>query len=181
MKRPCNTVYRHSNGIVELRIRTIAFIFNLGDLYTESGQTSQCSISSVSTPPTARVGAFFNIFRDLQDFRSFAPLRTKKISKTCRIFFLDYHIFAAMLFRKILPNLVQILLNLNKISPEFHQNFTLWTPPSPRIQPTYGQQLSQPRAAIRRKFSHQNVRAERPLSAIFHASSSLALQLLTVA
>ena len=31
---------------------------------------------SVSTPPIAREGSFFRIFRDLQDFHTFAPLKT---------------------------------------------------------------------------------------------------------
>ena len=34
---------------------------------TESGQTLQCSFS-LSTPPTARVGSFFRIFRDLHNY-----------------------------------------------------------------------------------------------------------------
>ena len=46
-------------------------------MYTESGQTLQCSFSSVSTPPIARVGALFSIFRDLQDFHAFAPLESQ--------------------------------------------------------------------------------------------------------
>ena len=62
-------------------------IADLGDLYTESGQTLQCSFSSVSTPPIARVGAFFSILRDLQDFHSFAPLRIQNFSKNLLDFF----------------------------------------------------------------------------------------------
>ena len=46
----------------------------LRDLYTESGQTLEGSFSAVSRPPIARVGAFFSIFRDLQNFHAFAPL-----------------------------------------------------------------------------------------------------------
>ena len=65
------------------KVKTCAhfFITYLGDLYTESGQTLQCSFSSVSTPPIARVGAFFSIFRDLQDFHAFAPLRAQNFGK----------------------------------------------------------------------------------------------------
>ena len=48
---------------------------DLGDLYTESRQTSQCSFSSVSTPPIARVGAFFSIHIFSRSTR-FALLRT---------------------------------------------------------------------------------------------------------
>ena len=72
---------------------------HLGDLYAESGQTLQCSFSSVSTPPIARGGAFFSIFHDLQDIHAFAPLETQN-------------------FRKI-------LLDFHEISPEFHVNFEL--------------------------------------------------------
>ena len=63
-------------------------LLNLGDLYTESGQTLQCSFSSVSTPPIARVGAFFSIFRDLQDFHAFAPLRAQNFGKKLPYFLL---------------------------------------------------------------------------------------------
>ena len=57
-------------------------------MYTESGQTLQCSFSSVSTPPIARVGAFFSIFRDLQDFHAFAPLRAQNFGKKLPYFLL---------------------------------------------------------------------------------------------
>ena len=39
------------------------------------------SFSSVWTATIARVGAFFSIFRDLQDLHSFVPLQTQKFSK----------------------------------------------------------------------------------------------------
>ena len=56
---------------------------DLGDLYTESGQTSQCSFSSVSTPPIARVGSFSPFFEIvLQDFHSLAPLRQTTVRKS---------------------------------------------------------------------------------------------------
>ena len=38
------------------------------------------SFSAVSTATIARVGAFFHIFRDLQDLHAFAPLQTQNIS-----------------------------------------------------------------------------------------------------
>merc|ERR1711904_283738 len=60
----------------------------MGDLYTETGQTSECSFSSVSTPPIARVGACFSTFRELQDFHAFAPLRTQNFSKKIPYYFL---------------------------------------------------------------------------------------------
>ena len=39
------------------------------------------SFSAVSTATIARNGAFFQIFRDLQDFHVFAPLRTQNFEK----------------------------------------------------------------------------------------------------
>ena len=52
-----------------------------GDLYTESGQTLEGSFSAVSAATIARVGTFFQIFRDLQDFHPFAPLWTQNFNK----------------------------------------------------------------------------------------------------
>ena len=42
-----------------------------------SARTFEGSFSAVWVPTIARVGAFFHIFRDLQDSHSFAPLRTQ--------------------------------------------------------------------------------------------------------
>ena len=44
-------------------------------------QTFGGSFSAVWTATIARVGAFFSIFRDLQDVHSFAPLQIQKFSK----------------------------------------------------------------------------------------------------
>ena len=44
-------------------------------------ETFGSSFSAVSTPLIARVGSFFSIFRDLQDFQSFAPLETQNNCK----------------------------------------------------------------------------------------------------
>ena len=49
---------------------------NLGDLYTESGQTLQGSFSAVSTPLIVRVASFFSSLRDPKDLHTFTPLRT---------------------------------------------------------------------------------------------------------
>ena len=43
-------------------------------------QTLKGSFSAVWTATIARVGSFFSIFRDLQDYHSFAPLRPQKFS-----------------------------------------------------------------------------------------------------
>ena len=69
----------------------------LGDLYTESGHTLDGSFSSVSRPPIARVGAFFTVFRDLQDCHSFAPLRIQNFSKNLPIFSIILQIFCKIL------------------------------------------------------------------------------------
>ena len=42
-----------------------------------SARTFEGSFSAVWVPTIARVGAFFHIFRDLQDSHSFAPLHTQ--------------------------------------------------------------------------------------------------------
>ena len=53
-------------------------------------ETLEGSFSAVSTPQIARVGAFFSIFRDLQDVNSFAPLHTQKFNKiSSRLHFRD--------------------------------------------------------------------------------------------
>ena len=43
-------------------------------MYTESGQTLESSFAAVSRPIFAAKYAFFSIFRELQDFHTFAPL-----------------------------------------------------------------------------------------------------------
>ena len=93
---------------------------NLGDLYTESGQTSQCSFSSVSTPPIARVGAFFQIFRDLQDSHTFAPRQNQNLQtfsnfRTISLIFQECCI--------ILQNFDEILTDFQQIFTEFCRNF----------------------------------------------------------
>ena len=48
------------------------------------------SFSSVWTATIARVGAFFSIFRALQDLHSFAPLQIQKFCKKLPNFFLQF-------------------------------------------------------------------------------------------
>ena len=45
------------------------------------------SVSSVSRPQIARVGAIVSIFRDLQDWHSFAPLQSQNFSEKSSSFF----------------------------------------------------------------------------------------------
>ena len=57
------------------------------DPYSEPNhQTLEGSFSAVSKPIVARNGAFFSIFRDLQDLQSFAPLRSQNFSKILQTF-----------------------------------------------------------------------------------------------
>ena len=78
------------------------------------------SFSAVSTPPIARVGAFFSIFRDLQDFHSFAPLRIQNFSKKRASFF---HIFTEISqnFTKFRSKSIEFQRNFAGISPKFHR------------------------------------------------------------
>ena len=62
------------------------------------------SFSAVSTPLIARVGAFFSIFRDLQDYHTFAPLRPQNFSKI------------STKNNKFLANFLQIFLKFLQIS-----------------------------------------------------------------
>ena len=91
---------------------------HLGDLYTESGQTSQCSFSSVSTPPIARVGAFFSILRDLQDFHAFAPLRAQNFGKKLP-YFLPISTEKSQKFAKIRSKFGKFSRNFAGISRKF--------------------------------------------------------------
>jgi len=66
---------------------------HLGDLYTESGQTLQGSLSAVSTPTIARVGSFFSIFRALKISTPLHRSQRKILQKFSPLFlanFLDF-------------------------------------------------------------------------------------------
>ena len=52
-----------------------------GGVHAPYLQTLDGPFSAVSTPPIARVGAFFSNFRDLQDLRTSAPLRLQNFRK----------------------------------------------------------------------------------------------------
>ena len=90
------------------------------DLYTESGsgQTSECSFSSVSTPPIARVGAFCsNYCRDLQNVLSFARLRLQNLSKML----LHFSAFVVKLSTEMVQNFCRNVFKCNEISLEFYR------------------------------------------------------------
>ena len=84
------------------------------------------SFSSVSKPIFAIKYSFCSIFRDLQDFKTFAPLQIQKFTLKSSNFFarlnIEYSIFC--IFRAIFaisrPNVDEILS-------EFHQNFQKMT------------------------------------------------------
>ena len=82
-------------------------------------QTSGGSFSAVSTPQIARVGAFFRIFRDLQELHSFAPLRIQKFCKFSSNFL--------EIFWKVLENFVDFAWNssfFEQILMKICRNFT---------------------------------------------------------
>jgi hypothetical protein len=63
--------------------------------------------SAVSTATIARVGAFFRIFRDLQDVHSFAPLQNQNFGKFRNFsrflwFFSKFHRFSTQIWSKFL-------------------------------------------------------------------------------
>ena len=85
-------------------------------------QILEGSFSAASTPPIARVGSFFSIFRDLQDPHTFAPLdRSKlKIFPNFVQFFADF----LLVFIKILlffMNFIVFSINFDEIFSEFHE------------------------------------------------------------
>ena len=104
----------------------------LANLYTESGQTSKCSFSSVSTATIATKVPFFSIFRDLQDFHSFAPLRIQNFSQNLPHFL---HTFTeiSQKFAKFEPNFTKFQRNFAGISPKF-QRIPQNSPKFPKIR-----------------------------------------------
>ena len=63
-------------------INVIKYVFSreTTEYFIQFRQTLGGPFSAVSTATRARVGAFFHIFRDLQDLQSFAPLRSQNLS-----------------------------------------------------------------------------------------------------
>ena len=81
-------------------------------------QTLGGSFSAVSKPPIARVGAFFSIFRDLQDSHAFAPRQNQNLS-ICSNFRTISMIFQN--FSKCWWNFGGFSTNFHRILPEFLQ------------------------------------------------------------
>ena len=72
---------------------TNSFMHRHQGLDRSTAPSSPCvfgPFSSVWTATIARVGAFFRIFRDLQDLHSFAPLRIQKFSENSSNLFMIF-------------------------------------------------------------------------------------------
>ena len=83
-------------------------------------QTLEGSFSTVSTPPIARVGAFFQIFRDLQNSHTFAPRQNQNLQT-----FSNFRTFS-LIFQEcciILQDFDEILTDFQQIFTEFCRNF----------------------------------------------------------
>ena len=114
-----NELYRKLQLGEQLSKDFVVEIQNLGDLYTESGQTLQSSFSAVSKPIFATKYSLESSRRDLQNALLCTALESQ-------FFFQN--------FAKILPKFVdiflifadfaKILLHFDEISPKFHWNFT---------------------------------------------------------
>ena len=75
------------------------------------------SFSAVSTATIATKYSFFQVFRDLQDFHTFAPLRSQNFSEKPSKFLLEIFIFS-----RFSTNFAIFLRNFDEILPEFHRN-----------------------------------------------------------
>ena len=89
---------------------------DLGDLYTESGQTLEGSFSTVSTPIFATKYSLESSSRDLHNTLLCTALQSH--------FFCEKIAKILLTFVNVLLIFVKILLDFDKISAEFHRNFT---------------------------------------------------------
>ena len=81
-------------------------------------QTLKGSFSAVSTATIATIYSFCRDFRDLQDFHTFAPLRSQKFSEKPYKFLLEiFHFFRVFRWKFAI-----FLRNFDEILPEFHRN-----------------------------------------------------------
>ena len=118
-------------------------------------ETLEGSFSAASTATIARVGAFFSIFRDLQDFHSFAPLRIQNFKKK-----------KCCIFSAFLPKFCKILVKNCSILTKFQQNFTRISQncsdfadaAGPRVRPAHGQRRARKRPPVAANLAN-NVRA----------------------
>ena len=79
-----------------------------------SARTFEGSFSAVWVPTIARVGAFFHIFRDLQDSHSFAPLHTQIFVNFSFLFLQFFHQISSFFanFESISRVFEQILMKI---------------------------------------------------------------------
>ena len=85
-----------------------------------SVQTLEGSFSAVSTATIATKYSFFQVFRDLQDFHTFAPLRSQNFSEKPSKFLPKFVIFE--FFSRFSMNFAIFRRNFDEILPEFHRN-----------------------------------------------------------
>ena len=76
------------------------------------------SFSAVSTATIATKYSFCSIFRDLQDFHTFAPLRSQNFSGKPSKFFAGNFSF----FSRFSMDFANFLRNFDEMLPEFHRN-----------------------------------------------------------
>ena len=76
------------------------------------------SLSAGSTAKIATKYSFFQVFRDLQDFHTFAPLRSQKFSEKPSKFLLEFFRF----FRVFRWKFAIFLQKFDEILPEFRRN-----------------------------------------------------------
>ena len=94
------------------------FFLKFKDWDPNHPQTLRGSFSAVSTATIATKYSFFQVFRDLQDFHTFAPLRSQKFSEKPSKFLLEFFRF----FRVFRWKFAIFLRNFDEILPEFHRN-----------------------------------------------------------
>ena len=156
LKNP-ESVVVHVPAIVLMYARAhVHYIPTWGICTRRAGKTLQCSFSSVSTPTIVRVVSFFSIFRDLQDFLPFAPLRTPNFSKNLLNFF-RMSTKILLNFCKIWSKFAQFWRNFTRISQNLREkpNVRYWPTAEGRqrragpICPILASNCARPAAALR--------------------------------
>ena len=93
----------------------------------ENEMTLEGSFSAVSTATIARVGAFCSIFRDLQDYHTFAPRETENRSKKSSNFFATfqkiYKIENFVIFQQFSSNFAPILIKFSRNFAKYLRKF----------------------------------------------------------
>ena len=110
-------------GHAELLITAQSFSYSLKfEIDPNHPQTLRGSFSAGSTATIATKYSFFQVFRDLQDFHTFAPLRSQNFNGKPSKFLLEIcHFFRV--FRRILRFFCEILM---KFCRNFTEMFRKW-------------------------------------------------------